>query len=454
MESRTKTYTVSQVNALVKAAISDRLPARFIVRAQIRDWKHHSSGHCYFSLKDDRGVLTAVMWKSQFARVKFEPENGMEILATGNVDVYVPGGKYQFYAEKLEPLGVGGLQVAYDQMVAKLRAEGLFDEDHKKPLPQYPERIGILTSQTGAAIHDVADSIFERWPLAELLLFPVPVQGENAALQIAKTLTQVNQANKQYGLDLLIVGRGGGSLEDLWAFNEEILARAIFASTIPVISAVGHEVDVTVADFVADARASTPTKAGVTAVPDQAEILDQLNHCQKRLASHVNNSVALSRARLETVSAADMFKRPQAVLQTKTQQVDESLSLLERCMADRLHCQLRTVGHCYDVVLRLEPHRLLGKRTHELDQLAGRVVAAVARHMYECTIQLEQRAAHLSGLNPKSVLERGYSMTSHADTGQVIHSVQDVTPGDALITELAGDQKIYSQVTKTQSSPK
>ena len=453
MNSRLKTYTVSQVNALVKAAISDRLPTRFIVRAQIQDWKHHGSGHCYFSLKDHKGVLATVMWKSQFARVKFEPENGMEILATGNVDVYVPGGKYQFYAEKLEPLGVGSLQVAYDQMVAKLRAEGLFAEDHKKALPQYPERIGILTSQTGAAVHDIADSIFHRWPLAELLLFPVPVQGENAALQIAKTLTQVNSANKQYKLDLLIVGRGGGSLEDLWAFNEEILARAIFASDIPIISAVGHEVDVTVADFVADARASTPTKAGVAAVPDQAEILDQLTHCQKRLVGQVNNCVALSRARLQTVGAADMFKRPQAVLRTNTQQVDELLSLLERCMHERLHTQLRAVAHCYDVVLRLEPHRLLGRRTHELDQLAGRARAAAAQHLYKSTIQLEQSAAHLAGLNPKSVLERGYSITSHSQTRQVIRSSQDVTSGDILTTELAGNQTIQSQVTTTQPLP-
>ncbi|MCF7974582.1 MAG: exodeoxyribonuclease VII large subunit [Phycisphaerae bacterium] len=451
MESRLKTYTVSQVNALVKAAISDRLPARFIVRAQIRDWKRHSSGHCYFSLKDEKGVLPAVMWSSQMDRVKFEPENGMEILATGSVDVYVPGGKYQFYAEKLEPLGVGALQVAFDQMVAKLRGEGLFDETHKKPLPLYPERIGILTSQTGAAVHDIAESIFDRWPLAELLLFPVPVQGENAALEIAKTLTQVNQANKQYRLDLLIVGRGGGSLEDLWAFNEEILARAIFASKIPVISAVGHEVDVTVADFVADARASTPTRAGVEAVPDQGEVLDQLDHWQKRLAGHVTSCMALSRARLQTVSAAAMFKRPQAVLGTKTQQVDDAMSLLERRMHERLHTQLRRVSHYYDVILRLEPHRLLGKRTHELDQLAGRASAAVAQHMYRSTVQLESSAAHLSGLNPKGVLERGYSITLHAGTGKVIRSIEDVTSGDTLITELAGDQTIHSQVTKTES---
>ncbi len=451
MESRLKTYTVSQVNALVKAAISDRLPARFIVRAQIRDWKEHSSGHCYFSLKDDRGVLTAVMWKSQFSRVKFEPENGMEILATGNVDVYVPGGKYQFYAEKLEPLGVGGLQVAYDQMVAKLKAEGLFEEDHKKPLPQYPERIGILTSQTGAAVHDIADSIFDRWPLAELLLFPVPVQGEGAALQMAKTLTHVNQANKQYKLDLLIVGRGGGSLEDLWAFNEEILARAIFASRIPVISAVGHEVDVTVADFVADERASTPTKAGVTAVPDQADILDQIEHWQKRLAGYVNNRVALSSSRLETVTASELFKRPKAILRTKEQQVDEAQFELKRRLQARVHKNIQQVSHCYDLVLRLEPHRLLGKRRHELDELTGRARAAAIEHMHKSSMQLERCAAGLCALNPKAVLERGYSLTSHGETGQVVRSCKDVTPGDVLITELAGSQTIHSQVTKVHS---
>jgi len=268
MQKTIRIYTVSQINSLIKVALEEKLPPRLIVRGEISDWKVHSSGHCYFSLKDQGGVLPCVMWASKFKNVKFSPEDGMAVLATGHIDVYTVGGKYQLYVDKLEPEGVGALQLAFEQMVRKLQGEGLFDDAYKQPLPEYPMRIGILTSESGAAVHDIRESIHTRWPCAKLFLYPVPVQGEGAAQEIAAAIRDVNKRNKKLKLDILIVGRGGGSLEDLWAFNEEILARAIFDSAIPIISAVGHEVDVTVADFVADARASTPTKAGVVAVPD------------------------------------------------------------------------------------------------------------------------------------------------------------------------------------------
>src|SRR4030066_93074 len=216
MPNKTKIYSVGQINSLIRTAIEEKLPSRLIVRGEISDWKHHTSGHCYFSLKDEGAVLPCVMWASKFKNVKFSPEDGMEVLSTGYIDVYPPGGKYQLYVDKLEPAGVGALQLAFEQMVAKLRKEGLFDEAHK------------------------------------------------------------NRRNRKLKLDVLIVGRGGGSMEDLWAFNEEVLARAIFDSTIPIISAVGHEVDTTIADLVAEARASTPTKAGVVAVPDVQEIRNRL----------------------------------------------------------------------------------------------------------------------------------------------------------------------------------
>jgi len=281
MRNKTRIYTVSQVNALIKVVLEDSLPPRLIVRGEISGWKQHTSGHCYFSLKDENAVLPCVIWASKFKNVKFSPEDGMAVLATGHIDVYTVGGKYQLYVDKLEPEGVGALQLAFEQMYKRLKAEGLFEEKYKKPLPAYPERIGILTSESGAAVHDIKDSIHNRWPPARLFLYPVPVQGEGAAEKIAAALGDMNRRNKELKLDILIVGRGGGALEDLWAFNEEVLARAIFDSKIPVISAVGHEVDTTIADLVADARASTPTKAGVVAVPDMQEVLEHVDNLKK-----------------------------------------------------------------------------------------------------------------------------------------------------------------------------
>ncbi|MHC4458119.1 MAG: exodeoxyribonuclease VII large subunit, partial [Planctomycetota bacterium] len=221
---KTKIYTVSQVNSLIKEVLENNLPGFLTITGEITDWKLHHSGHCYFSLKDENSKLPCVMWAQNFRRVKFKPDNGLAVLATGYIDVYSPQGKYQFYVETMQPAGVGALQLAFEQMVKRLQAQGLFDEEYKKPLPPYPQRIGILTSESGAAIRDITDSIFKRWPCARLLLYPVPVQGEGAAEKIAAALKNVNRRDKKLKLDILIVGRGGGSLEDLWAFNEEVLA--------------------------------------------------------------------------------------------------------------------------------------------------------------------------------------------------------------------------------------
>ncbi|HEV56072.1 MAG TPA: exodeoxyribonuclease VII large subunit, partial [Phycisphaerales bacterium] len=297
----TRTYTVSEVSTLIKVALEGGLPGRLTVTGQISGFKRHASGHAYFALKDDKSVLAAVMWKSKLAAVRFAPEDGMAVLATGYIDLYEPTGKVQLYVDRLEPAGVGALQVAFEQMVKRLRAEGLFDDRHKKPLPRFAMRIGILTSPSGAAIVDIVNSIRSRWPCARLFFRPVPVQGPGAAEEIARAVVQVNRENAHRRLDLLIVGRGGGSLEDLWAFNEEVLARAIHASRIPIISAVGHEVDITIADLVADARASTPTQAGVIAVPDLAEVTARLDQAAARLRQNLRNRLDLSRQRLATI---------------------------------------------------------------------------------------------------------------------------------------------------------
>ena len=250
------------------------------------------------------------MWRSSLAKVKFKPANGLAVLVSGNIDLYVPQGRYKLIVEEMMPAGMGALQLAFEQMVRKLEAEGLFSDAHKKPLPKYPQRIGILTSESGAAVQDIADSIQNRWPCTRLFLYPVPVQGPGAAEAIAAAIRDVNRRNDKLKLDLLIVGRGGGSLEDLWAFNEEVLARAIFASRIPIISAVGHEVDVTVADLVADARASTPTKAGVVAVPDMEDVLSDLAHQEKRLTGSVRAGMTCRCEYLQTILASAVFRTP------------------------------------------------------------------------------------------------------------------------------------------------
>ena len=448
MRNRTKIYTVSQINSLIKIALEENLPSRLIISGEISDWKHHISGHCYFSLKDENALLPCVMWKSKFDRTKFKPENGMAILATGHIDVYLPGGKYQLYVDKLQPAGIGALQLAFEQMVKRLEAQGLFDDAHKKPLPPYPERIGILTSESGAALHDIADSIYSRWPCVKLFLYPVPVQGEGAAEKIAAALRDVNKRNKKLKLDILIVGRGGGSLEDLWAFNEEVLARAIFDSGIPVISAVGHEVDTTIADLVADARASTPTKAGIIAVPDMHEVLGQLASSRKTLSSKAISKLQLCRKSIETVLASVVFTKPLLPVRNREQQLDE----LGVKLADSIKVLLveaRAKLHAsYEQIVKIEPHRLLGKRTVDLNNLQNRTDAVIKAIVNRRRMQLTAQENRLHALNPKSVLKRGYSITTNKKTGLLVRKLKDIRIADYLITELADEKLIESKVTK------
>ena len=493
MKKRTQIYTVSQVNSLIKVALEENLPSRLIVRGEISDFKHHTSGHCYFSLKDQSGILPCVMWASKFRSVKFSPEDGMAVLATGHIDVYTVGGKYQLYVDKLEPEGVGALQLAFEQMVKKLQAEGLFDDVHKKPIPRYPERIGILTSESGAVVHDIIDSIHHRWPCVKLFFYPVPVQGEGAAEKIAAVLRNINSRNIELKLDVLIVGRGGGALEDLWAFNEEVLARAIFNSKIPVISAVGHEVDVTVADFVADARASTPTKAGVVAVPDMQEVLGQLVGIERRLTGQTKARVKLAQQNLEIILANAVFRNPLLLVQNSRQQLDELSAKLAETIKELLaegreklsaayerivriephrllgsktvelnnwqyrsdkgirviinNCQMQLTA-AYEQIVRIEPHRLLGNKTVELNNWRNRMNVEISVIINNSRMQLTAQANHLAGLNPKSVLQRGYSITTNKKTGLLVKTLEDVRIGDRLITELTDENLIESKVTK------
>ena len=426
MRNRRQIYTVSQVNSLIKIALEEKLPSRLVVRGEISDFKHHTSGHCYFSLKDEGGILPCVMWAGKFKNVKFSPEDGMAVLSTGYIDVYTVGGKYQLYVDKLEPAGVGALQLAFEQLVKKLRAEGLFDDVHKKTLPPYPMRIGILTSESGAAVHDITDSIHSRWPCAKLFLYPVPVQGEGAAEKIAAALRDINSRNKKLRLDVLIVGRGGGSLEDLWAFNEEILARAIFHSQVPVISAVGHEIDTPIADLVADARAATPTKAGVVAVPDVQEVLRQLISVERRLAGETKARIKLAQQNLEILLAGALFRNPLFLVQNPQQQLDELSAELTKAIKELLSEARQRLSAGHEQIIRIEPHRLLGNKTVELNNWQHRVDKGIHAIMNNRRMQLTAQANRLAGLNPKSVLQRGYSITTNRETGLLVRTLDDI----------------------------
>ena len=443
-----KIYTISQITTLIKVSLENSLPGRLTIAGEISGFKKHSSGHCYFDLKDENAVIPAVMWKSDFAKLKFKPENGLAIIAKGHIDVYPPQGKYQFYADSMTPAGVGVLQLAFEQLKNKLEAEGLFDEEHKKPLPKYPFRIGILTSKSGAALHDIIDSIRNRWPVAKLLFYDVPVQGDGAAEKIALAIKDINKRNKTLQLDIMIVGRGGGSMEDLWAFNEEPVARAIFTSKIPVISAVGHEVDITIADLVADARASTPTKAGMIAVPDINEVSDQIDIISKRIKSDADSILTLSSQKLKTILAAEIFRNPLVIIKNR----EQSLDAIENNIANQTKTFLaeirRQLQIFFEKILKIEPHKILADRKIVLNNLQNSSEAAIKAVLHKNNLKLTECASRLSGLNPKSVLQRGYSITRNKRTSAVIKSLNDVEESDLIITELANENTIESSVIK------
>lgn len=441
-------YTVSQITTLIKVALEETLPPKVIVTGEISGWKIHSRGHCYFSLKDEGSVLNCVMWASKFKKVKFKPEDGLAALATGFIDVYPPQGKYQLYVDKLEPAGVGALQLAFEQMRKRLEAEGLFDEKYKKPLPAYPMRIGIVTSESGAAVHDITDSIQNRWPCTKLFLYPVLVQGEGAAEDIANAVKDINKRNSRLKLDILIVGRGGGSLEDLWSFNEEVLARAIFASQIPVISAVGHEVDVTIADLVADARASTPTKAAVIAVPDITEVLANIINLEKRLSQNAKASLQLAKQSLQTILAGHIFKNPMVMVLNRGQYLDEMQMSLTAKIKQLLALAKDKLHIAFEQLRKIEPHRLLGRHTVDLNNLMNRLAVAAKAVTNKAQVQLTARSSRLAALNPKSVLKRGYSITTSKRSGRVIKKPVDIEVGDIMLTELAKEKLLESKVIK------
>lgn len=320
-----KVYTVTDITREIKGLLEQSFPAVW-VEGEISNYLLHSSGHRYFTLKDENAQIKCTLWRFRGDQLQFEPADGMNVMAWGSITVYERNGQYQLDVVELVPAGVGRLQIAFQKLKEKLFEEGLFDEEHKKALPRFPERIGVVTSPTGAAIRDIARIIRHRFPGVMIILNPVRVQGEGAAEEIAQAIYEFNQYK---GIEVMIVGRGGGSLEDLWAFNEETVARAIFDSEIPVISAVGHEIDLTISDFVADARAATPSAAAQMVVPERDTILEQIETNTGKLATTLVSLIGRLKQRLKSVEESYGFRRPLDIITQRSQKLDELSRQLE-----------------------------------------------------------------------------------------------------------------------------
>ncbi|MBQ1410422.1 MAG: exodeoxyribonuclease VII large subunit [Oscillospiraceae bacterium] len=368
-------FSVTQLNNLIKAAF-DNVPAlqNVCVRGEISNYKFYPSGHHYFSLKDAEGQLRCVMFKGNAFSLRFKPQNGMSILAVGKVSVFPRDGAYQLYCSRLIPDGAGDLQMAFDQLKQRLLEEGLFDQAHKKALPDYPHRIGVVTSPAGAAVHDMLRILGKRYPLSKVILLPVRVQGETAAGEIARA---IEYANREALCDLLIVGRGGGSVEDLWAFNEEPVARAIYASEIPVISAVGHEPDVTISDYVADLRAATPSNAAELAVPDQTELRGHLEALQKEMAAALKRQAQLARSRLDALCACPALRDPQSLIRERRQNLDYTINLLLNAQNDLIHGQRNNLTRLAASLDAMSPLKVLMRGYATVSDESGKLVTGV-----------------------------------------------------------------------------
>lgn len=425
--------SVSEITRRIKGTLEAQFPNVW-VRGEVSEARRVGSGHLYFTLKEGNdAILSCAIWKTSVARLPVELRDGMEIEAFGSIEVYAPRGRYQLIAREVRPAGRGALLLALEQLKRRLQEEGLFDEARKRRLPKYPARIGLVTSATGAAVQDLVRVLRARWPSIGLTLAPVRVQGEGAAAEIAAA---IRAFNRRGGVDLLIVGRGGGSLEDLWAFNEEEVVRAIAGSGLPVISAVGHEVDVTLADLVADVRAATPTHAAQLAVPDRDEVARAVRALEARVMRATRHALTVRRQRLETLIAKFGFRRLRDFFGLQQQRVDDARLKIESAMRRRLEDareRLDAVRTRYG--LREWPRRLIEHR-EELARLRARLAETGAEAMLARRRRLIAAMDRLRALSPRLVLERGYCLARASD-GTLIRGAEALSVGDRVALEFA-----------------
>ena len=405
-----KYITVTQLTRYIKYKIDNDVNLNEVfLKGEISNFKAHSRGHFYFTLKDENSRINAIMFSSQTSKIKFMPEDGMKVLVTGKISVFEANGAYQIYVSDMLEDGVGNLYIAFEQLKKKLEEEGLFKDIYKKPIPKIPTRVGVVTAPTGAAIKDIISTIKRRWPLTEIYLFPALVQGAEAKEDIVR---QIKKADT-YNLDTLIVGRGGGSIEDLWAFNEEIVARAIFECNTPVISAVGHEIDFTIADFVADLRAPTPTGAAEMAVPQLADVSNYLKQINIRLENTILNKIKSNRRKLDDIKNSNIFKNPIMIYQTKEMIFDSLIEKLKFNMINLTNVKEKELIRLKNSYVLKNPYKILDNKSNKYLNLVSK----------------------LETLSPLLTLKRGYAITKKDN--KVVSSYKLLKKGDKLDIEFS-----------------
>ncbi len=441
-----KPLTVSQLTARIEKAIKAGVPASVLVQGEVSNCKFHtSSGHLYFTLKDASACIDCVMFRSDAENLKFSPIDGLELIATGRIGIYAQKGKYQFYATTLTPVGQGALELARQQIQSKLEAEGLFEARHKKPLPAYPQRLVLVTSQATAALQDML-KVFARFPFLHVQIYHVPVQGDGSAEKIAAVITHLS---RQAGIDVILLGRGGGSLEDLWEFNEEIVARAIFACRIPVITGIGHEIDVSIADLVADYHAHTPTEAAQVAMQNWRNAQNVLTGAGLQLSRAINSTLRHARQHLLHIQQHEFFRRPFDRVNQLRQVLDDRQRTMIVSVGERLRRARKRISRQEARLRERHPRHLIGLKSQNIEALSMRLSIAVSQSIKTHAQQLDLLCTRLNCVNPQEILKRGYSLTTHKKTGQIIRDPSQVKPGEILLTRLANGQ-IESTVQDTR----
>ena len=427
-------FTVSELTGLLRSSIEEQF-SDILLEGEISNLRAPGSGHVYCTLKDKTSQIRAVLFRSSAVRLRFALQEGMHVIVRGRLTVYELRGEYQIVLDTVEPKGIGALQLAFEQLKERLAAEGLFDQDRKKPIPAFPRTVGIVTSLTGAAVRDILAVLRRRWPTLHILIAPVQVQGESAGRQIAEALSALNDWG---AVDVIIVGRGGGSLEDLWSFNEEIVVRAIAASQAPVVSAVGHEIDVTLADFVADLRAPTPSAAAEAVVPVLAEIVERLRELTVRTGQVMLRHCAFERQRLDAGirGVTDVRFRLQKAAQRTDDMVDrlrEMVQLLLTSGRERIHVAQRDLSGLNPILVIKQGLATVPQFSKRLEGQMGAVLAQ-HRHRIHATL------AQLNTLSPLAILGRGYCILHTVPAGQILHRANDVKVGQEIVAQLARGQ--------------
>ncbi|MEG0732285.1 MAG: exodeoxyribonuclease VII large subunit [Vagococcus sp.] len=444
-----KYLTVTALTKYIKRKFdADPYLDRVFLTGEISNFRMRANAHQYFSLKDDQSKISAIMFKGAFNKLKFQPEEGMKVLVIGRISLYEASGNYQIYIEHMEPDGVGALYQALEKRKIELQKEGLFNPDFKLPLPSYPKRIAVVTSPSGAVIRDIMTTIKRRYPIVQLVVFPTLVQGDKAAADITRRIKEVDALGK---FDIMIVARGGGSIEDLWPFNEEIVARAIFESRTPIVSSVGHETDITIADLVADVRAATPTAAAEISTPVLSEELLKIKEKENRLNHAMNNQLKYKKQQHEHMMNSVVFKQPERLYEAFSIQLDMLNRRLEQGLMTEIQLKEKRYRELRQTLYFQNPQEKLSVSKQHVDYLTERLNASSTRLLKEKQINLSQMIQNLDMLSPLKTMLRGYSYVKVEDT--IIKSVSTLTKGQTMTVHLA-DGEVAAEVLEVSEEEK